>query len=766
MLDTNSERAGSNYEQLAHRAHLFLERQGGHASEEALIREVFNVRVGNKPEVWGGILMQVLSDPQRFRRTPGGEWHLAVQTDTTSPLFDLEYVVIDCETTGLHPQRQRVIEVAAIRLRGGKRVETFQTLINPHRRIPDYISKFTGITSEMTATAPGFGRIVDQLRQFIGSAIIVGHNIPFDIRFLDYELRRLALPPLLNETIDTITLALRLHPGMKRPNLDRLAALCNLPVSNRHRAYGDASITADAFLVLLQQAADKGYTTLADLRAGRPKQAISNQLSVVSLEEEEIIEVRAESKAQSVTMFEMPLPQETEPEPEEDLSDQEDETADENATPERPDHLPRKRRQRWDVTTLTNRATARARHVLSKELIRDLPEKPGVYLMKDALDKVIYVGKAKNLRDRVSSYYSQPLGYTRKMDGLVESIAKIDHIVVGSELEALLLESKLIKYYLPRYNSQQRNYESYPFIKIDLSQRFPRIYSCREVSDDGARYFGPFKSRRAVETTVEIIQQLFPVRTCGYSFEWVTLNRKKRPDKPCARLSMNRCPGPCTGKHGEEDHAEYMQIIEEIISFLSGEKEGMLDKLWQQLQRASQSQNFERATAIRDAYQQVEKIIGSQKFLAAAVEGNNVLIGLPSAEEGAFEILCIYRGRLGRQVRFNLSEGSSGSSRIKAAATTLETIWNELIARETELAASQPGWGKRGGRVIGKEAVDEINIIARWLYTHSDQPNASDRAIVSVPGSPSAVFWENALTQIQTSLRSTETPQEANPVGQ
>lgn len=755
------------YAQLAHRAHLFLERMGGRASEEALIREVFGVRVGSKPEVWGRILAEVLADPHRFRRTPGGEWCLTVQIDAASSLLDLEYVVIDCETTGLHPERQRVTEVAAIRLKNGKRIEAFETLVNPHRRIPDYISSFTGITNEMTANAPGFGRVATKLREFIGSSVVVGHNIPFDIRFLDYEFRRLNQPPLLNETVDTITLALRLYPGLKRPNLDRLAALVGVPSTNRHRAYGDALITAEAFVRLLQKAGEQGYSTLADLRAGRP-QLKAEEISQIIIEET-IIETRREE----ITLFEMPLPPQIQSEVEAEIEIEEDTTiaetqesspvADteaiqtlqnpsssetEGEATTRPASMPRRSRPRSVAASLTNRATARARHVLSKELIKDLPEKPGVYLMKDIDGKVIYVGKAKNLHDRVSSYYSQPLGYTRKMDGLIESIDRIDHIVVGSELEALLLESKLIKRYLPRYNRQQRNYESYPFIKIDLSQRFPRVYSCREMHDDGGRYFGPFRSRSAVDTTVEIIHQLFPVRTCTRSFEWETLARKRKSEAPCLRLGLGRCPGPCTGKHSEADHADYMQIIEEVINFLSGEKQTMLDTLWGQIQKAASCENYERAAALRDAYQQVEKIIGSQKFLAAAVEGNNVLIALPSVEIGAAEILCICRGRLGRQIRLNLAE-----TVLEEAANSLANIWQELIIRETEFATTQPGWGKQGGRVIGQEAVDEINIIARWLYAHSDDACATDRVILNVPASPiTSSFWQEALAQIQASL--------------
>src|SRR6185437_12596865 len=144
----------------------------------------------------------------------------------------------------------------------------------------------------------------------------------------------------------------------------------------------------------------------------------------------------------------------------------------------------------------------------------NFPAMPGVYLMKDAVGEVIYVGKAKVLRDRLASYYNQPLGYTRKMDGLLQSVQQIETRVLGSELEALLVESRLIKQLQPRYNVQLRNYELYPFIKVDIQHSFPRFYATREVSPDGARYFGPFRSGRIVDTTIELLQRIFPLRTC------------------------------------------------------------------------------------------------------------------------------------------------------------------------------------------------------------------------------------------------------------
>ncbi len=742
-----TEEAG--YEHLARRAHLYLEQHGGRAREEVLVQQVFGVR--GKIEVWRGILAHVLADTRRFRRLPGGEWCLAHYNESVHALTELEYVVIDTETTGLNPQRNRVIEVAAIKVKNGQAVASFETLLNPHRRIPDFISKFTGINNEMTSTAPGFTQVADKLLDFLGQTIIVGHNIPFDIRFLDYELQRLSRPALLNETVDTISLAVRLHPGLRRPNLDRLAAMLNLPVKTRHRAMADASLTTEAFLLLLDKAHAQGYQTLGDLRAGRSRLTQPPPLPALP-------EVETPQTQPPKTLFhmniELPVSLEIMPDAPEfadeavlvDLPEPPWETApDDLADIERPDRIRLKRSWYRDPAIgLTNRATAHARDVLSKDLLNGLPHRPGVYLMKDNTGKVIYVGKAKNLRDRVSSYYSEPLGYTRKMDGLTESIARIDHIVTGSELEALLLESRLIKQYQPRYNTQLRNYEAYPFIKIDLKQRFPRVSSVREVVDDGARYFGPFKNRRAVETTVEIIEQLFPVRNCTRSFELPLPGVKKRKQAPpCLRLSMGRCPGPCDGNDSETDNATYLEkTIEEVISFLSGEKENMLDTIWAKLNRSVQSRNFEKAAELRDIVSQVEKIVSSQQFLAAAVEGNHALICLPSSQVGAVELLCIYRGRLGRQIRLVLDLAPA------EAAAMLGTAWQALAEEEAHLAETQPGWGKKGGRVIGQEAVDEINIISKWLFAHNGHP-----AIISVPAKPPKVtFWKSVVREIPTRL--------------
>ncbi|NWJ47762.1 MAG: GIY-YIG nuclease family protein [Chloroflexi bacterium] len=712
MSQTTDTNSPEGYAELTRRAYLFLEKHEGRASEAALIQGVFGVRGTTKSlELWSGILGKVLNDPERFQHLPGGEWVLRSHTDTTQPLQRLEYVVIDTETTGLHPHRCRMIEVAAVKLRNGQQVDTFQSLINPQRRIPGFITTLTGINNQMTASAPTFAGVANNFMEFLGNAIVVGHNVLFDLRFLNYELGLLHRPALVNEAIDTISLSLRLFPGIRRPNLDRLAEMTGVNIKNRHRAFGDATTTAEAFMKLLEIAALNGFETLDDLRTGRVRQA-------------EISMPETPPKKEVPSLFESEMLE------------------------ERPDRI-KVTRPHWkqpyeDASSLTNRATAHARDVLSRELIRDLPDKPGVYLMKDLDDGVIYVGKAKNLYARVSSYYSEPLGYTRKMDGLVEAIKRIDHIVTGSELEALLLESRLIKKYKPRYNSQLRNYESYPFIKIDLSQRFPRVQSCREILDDGARYFGPFQSRRAVDTTIRVIEQMFTVRDCTRNFETEYLAKRRQPRPACMRLYTNRCPGPCVGNHSDHEHEEYLKVIDEVVNFLSGEKEAVLDVIWKRINRAVAERDFEKAAAMRDALAQTQQVIASQKYLARAVEGNHALLCLPSSTENCLEILCIFSGRLGKQLKLSRTDSP------QQTAAKLQQTWLDLEEWEARLAASQPGWGKKGGRVIGQEAVDEINIISRWIYQHSDDPG-----IISIPrdNTHNSTFWQEISTRIYNSFK-------------
>ena len=638
---------------LLRRAHELLQSIGQPVAEDTLIQHLFGANSNTGQQgFWTVMLRQALRSSTLFEEV--GEigigsnvrWSLAAWRSTQQLLDDVEFVVIDTETTGLRPGPDRVIEVACVRVRGGEAIDSFQTLINPIRRIPPFIAQFTGITQEMVNDAPTAKEIMPDVMHFIDGAIVVGHNVGFDIGFLSYEAQLIgrAFPP---DGLDTIPLARRFCPGLKRFKLDMVASHLNIPTMNRHRALGDASVTAAVFLRILELARQQNISTLGHLRRRLqlPVAWSGDIAQVASTEKDE--KWRADGKLASSS-------------------------------------LP------------TTRPTGSI--FLNPAWKREFPTVPGVYLMKDENGQVIYVGKAKCLKNRLASYYSHPLGYTRKMDGLLQSVKDIETIKMGSELEALLRESEMIKALQPVYNVQLRNYELYPFIKIDVQHPFPRVYSTKEVAADGARYFGPFRSRRVVDLTIEMVQKVFPVRTCIRS-----LPPQAKASDPCLRLHLDRCPGPC---RGGVDSSEYHKVIEQVCAFLGGEREDLLERLRRQMHEAAHNLNFERAAWFRDAIRSADEVLIGQRLITGAVEANNLFIVYPSAMEGHDEIFLIRHGRLVQQ------------RPVPHEPAAMKRVIYELLDVAATLGDAPS--------IVGKAEVDQINIISRWIHRHSD-----DRAFFS-----------------------------------
>ncbi|HKT40128.1 MAG TPA: exonuclease domain-containing protein, partial [Ktedonobacterales bacterium] len=577
---------------------------------------------GGMGAAWVPLLGQLLRSSSAFACDTLGNWRLTVWDTTTQRLDQIEFIALDIESTGLAPGRHRILEVGAVIVRDGEPGAHFQRLINPGRRIPQFITRFTGISEAMVKRAGSAAEILPRLHEFIDNRPIVGHNIGFDLGFLSYEAQHASLDadfPL--EGIDTIALARRYLTGMRRASLDRVAMALHLPIHNRHRALPDALLTAQVFALLLARAREEGCETLDDLR-----QAISGVAPVRS-----------------------------------------------SLPPGRPT----------------------GSMYLNPAWRQHFPARPGVYLMKDADGEVIYVGKAKLLRDRLASYYNQPLGYTRKMDGLLQSVQQIETRVLGSELEALLVESRLIKELQPRYNVQLRNYELYPFIKVDIQHPYPRFYATRDVSADGARYFGPFRSTRIVTATLELIHKVFPLRTCTRGLPPTT-----KPSDPCLRYHLKRCAGPCRGELSDEAAEAYRAAVTEACAFLGGERADLIDRLKREMFEAAARQDFERAARLRDALKDADQVLLGQRLVTGAVEANNLLIVYPSAEPDRLEVFLIRHGRLLAQRRI----GQDG-----------ELIRDELRALVSEAAAL----GAPPSRV-GRAEVDQINIIARWISHHSE----------------------------------------------
>ncbi|HEY6542476.1 MAG TPA: exonuclease domain-containing protein [Ktedonobacteraceae bacterium] len=629
---------------LLRRAHELLEGIGQAVAEETLLQHLFGVSGGTaatRNPVWVTLLRKALNSSSLFEQVENSDWALTAWRSTQRPLNEVEFVVLDTETTGLRPGSHRVIEIAGVRLRGGEVRGSFQTLLNPGTRLPSFIVQFTGITQEMVTTAPRAAEIFPDFLNFIDGAILVGHNVGFDLGFLSYEARLLGLDfPI--DGLDTIPLARRFLPALRRFKLDNVADHLKIATSNRHRALGDARVTAAVFIKLLALAQQQDIQTLGHLRRRLQLPVAWNGDISQAATKKQLEQLRADGRV-----------------------------ANQSAT------------VRPTGTLFLNPAWK-----------RDFPALPGVYLMKDANGEVIYVGKAKCLKDRLASYYSQPLGYTRKMDGLLQNVKEIETRVLGSELEALLVESQLIKELQPAYNVQLRNYELYPFIKIDIQHSFPRVFATREVAADGSRYFGPFRSRRIVDLTIELVQKVFPIRTCTKG-----LPPQAKPSDPCLRLHLNRCSGPCRGGIDERGMEEYHKTIEEVCAFLGGEREDLLDRLRRQMLEASQQLNYERAAWLRDTIRSADEVLIGQQLITGAVEANNLFIVYPSARTGCNELYLIRHGRLVEQ-RCIAHEPDA----------TKQTV-RELL--HVALSLGEPP------SIVGKAEVDQINIISRWIHRHS-----------------------------------------------
>jgi DNA polymerase-3 subunit epsilon len=613
---------------------------GQPVAEDVLLAHLFGVaETGPQSAIWVTLLHQILNGSALFEEDEAHIWALAAWRQTQRELNEIEFVVIDTETTGLRPGAHRVIEVAGVRIRGGEVLDAYQSLLNPGVRIPTFIAQFTGITQEMVATAPRSHEALPDFLRFVEGAIVVGHNVGFDLNFLNYEAQLLGHSfPI--DGLDTIPLARRFLPALKRFKLENVAVHLKIATAQRHRALGDARVTAAVFLKLLERARQQGISTLGQLRRRL-------QLPVAWSGD-----ITQASTARQLELL---------------RSD-----------------------GRVAASGVTTRPTGTL--FLNPAWKRDFPTQPGVYLMKDEHQEVIYVGKARCLKDRLASYYAQPLGYTRKMDGLLQNVKEIETRVLGSELEALLVESQLIKQLQPAYNVQLRNYELYPFIKIDIQHLFPRIYATREVAADGARYFGPFRSKRLVDLTIELVHRVFPIRTCTRA-----LPPQAKPSDPCLRFHLQRCSAPC---RGDADPEEYRHVINDVCVFLGGQREDLLARLRRQMLQASQALNFERAAWLRDTIRSVDEILIGQKLITGAVEANNLLIIYPSARENCNELFLIRHGRLVEQCCVEHMEQD------------MQQAVSGLLLRAAALGEPPA--------IVGQAEVDQINIISRWIHRHSE----------------------------------------------
>ena len=271
-----------------------------------------------------------------------------------------------------------------------------------------------------------------------------------------------------------------------------------------------------------------------------------------------------------------------------------------------------------------------------KEQLKTLPTKPGVYIFKDKQGKIIYVGKAASLHNRMKAYFSPGTTISSKLRRLAADVSDIEAIITDSEQEALILECNLIKKYRPTYNVRLKDDKTFPYIKIDIKSDWPSVRITRRFHKNGDRYFGPFASARSLRQTLRLIKKIFPFRSCNK-----TITGKDA--KPCLEYHINRCLGPCIGVVSKED---YRDVIKQVVTFLEGKQEVVLQDLKNKMKKASQQLQFEKAALLRDQIQAIEEVIEGQR-IAITVKGDQDAIALVPTKDLAYvEIFFIRSNQL------------------------------------------------------------------------------------------------------------------------
>lgn len=276
--------------------------------------------------------------------------------------------------------------------------------------------------------------------------------------------------------------------------------------------------------------------------------------------------------------------------------------------------------------------------------IRKLPDSPGCYLMKSG-GSIIYVGKAKNLKNRVRQYFHDSASHTPKVRAMVEKVDDFDIVLVDSELEALMLECNLIKRHKPHYNILLKDDKHYPYLRIDLSEPFPAIRLTREQKDDGARYFGPYVGAAAVREVMDTVREVYPVRHCLKDIQ------EGGHARPCLHYQTGECKAPCAGNISRE---EYGQYIQEVIRFLSGHPEDVLRRLEERMLEASRNMNFERAAVLRDRIHAVNDIMQPQKALSVSGDNRDIIACLSCMDDMLVEFMPVRGGKLIASRRFTM----------------------------------------------------------------------------------------------------------------
>ncbi|HYE81503.1 MAG TPA: excinuclease ABC subunit UvrC [Clostridia bacterium] len=340
--------------------------------------------------------------------------------------------------------------------------------------------------------------------------------------------------------------------------------------------------------------------------------------------------------------------------------------------------------------------------------LKNLPENPGVYIMRDENNEIIYVGKAINLKNRVRQYFQSSKNQHPKVAAMVERITDLEYIITDSELEALILECNLIKKHRPRYNIMLKDDKQYPYIKLTVNEDYPRLLVVREIKKDGAKYFGPYTDVTAVNRTIDLLKSLFPLRYCNKN-----INRIMGKERPCLNYHIKKCIAPCQGNVSKE---QYKELTDSVIMMLEGKQEEVLKRLEHRMHLAADNLDFEKAAEIRDNMNSLIKIAEKQKIISSALVDQDIIAFAVDQSESCIQVFFVRGGKLIGREHF-LIEDTKLSDTKEILSSFIKQFYESgtLIPRE----------------ILLQEEIDELQIIERWL---SDKRGGRVRLIVPKRG--------------------------------
>jgi DNA polymerase III subunit epsilon len=536
--------------------------------------------------------------------------------------LDRPLVVTDTETTGISALENRIIEIGAIRLGADLPETSFERLINPGISIPYRITRLTGITTAMIFSRPTAAEVLPEYFEFLGTDILVAHNLSFDLGFLNAERARLGLGPLPNEGLCTLRLARRLLPGLRSKSLENLAKFFRIPGHGRHRALRDVEVTV----------------------------GVLKRLIAIAHDEHRVETIEALLALQTRTYA--------------------------------------------GINPLSKHVSNIRRTVLPR-----VPDDSGVYRMLDGKGRVLYVGKAKVLSNRVRSYFNAIEAHSPRIRQLIGKVRDIEWTITDTELQALLLESEQISSLDPAFNRAQRKSIARPFLRIGTGDVYPRITTHVYPRDDVCEYYGPFRSRSDVRCVIDIIESHFRIRTCD--------DREFSQGKTCLRADLGQCLAPCVKDSVRE---EYSSEIEKVRSFLGGETERVLTQIRENMQSASERLAFEEAARLRDMHDLIDGFVLSTSHVADRIFHHDIVLWHSDPTTERREIMFVRHGML---VAIVLARDLMGfDDPLASLLAQLQTVYS---CTRTE------GFDEDRGKV------NHIRVLGQWMFANRDRIIRFDR---------------------------------------